>query len=166
MEFNLADLYECVAARVPDREVVVWRDTRLTYRQLDQRANRLAHGLEGLGLGAGDHVGVLTYSRPEYLETMVAAYKVRAVPINVNYRYVADELAYLFDNAELRGARGRGELRPDRGLDPGPAPTPRPPDRGRRRLGQEASTGPTPSTTRRCSPPTPRSAGFRTPVRR
>ena len=102
MEFNLADLYECVAARVPDREVVVWRDTRLTYRQLDQRANRLAHGLEGLGLGAGDHVGVLLYSRPEYLETMVAAYKIRAVPININYRYVAEELAYLFDNADLR----------------------------------------------------------------
>jgi len=101
VEFNLADLFECVAARVPDREVVVWRDTRLTYRQLDQRANRLAHGLEGLGLGGGDHVGVLTYSRPEYLETMVAAYKLRAVPINVNYRYVGEELAYLFEDAEL-----------------------------------------------------------------
>ncbi len=102
MEFNLADLYECVAGRVPDREVVVWGDTRLTYRQLDQRANRLAHGFEGLGLGPGDHVGVLTYSRPEYLETMVAAYKVRAVPININYRYVAEELVYLFVNADLR----------------------------------------------------------------
>ena len=102
MEFNLADLFECVAARVPDRQVVVWGDTRLTYRQLDQRANRLAHGLEDLGLGTGDHVGVLTYSRPEYLEAMVAAYKVRAVPININYRYVAEELAYLFDNADLR----------------------------------------------------------------
>ena len=53
------------------------------------------------GPGSGDHVGVLMYSRPEYLETMVAAYKVRAVPINVNYRYVAEELVYLFDNAEL-----------------------------------------------------------------
>ena len=102
MEFNLADLFECVAARVPDREVVVWRDTRLTYRQLDRRANRLAHGLEDLGLGARDHVGLLMYSRPEYLEAMVATYKIRALPINVNYRYVAEELAYLFDNAELR----------------------------------------------------------------
>ncbi len=102
MEFNLADLYECVAARIPEREVVVWRDTRLTHRQLDERANRLAHGLELMGLGPGDHVGVLAYSRPEYLETMVAAYKIRAVPINVNYRYVAEELVYLFDDAELR----------------------------------------------------------------
>ena len=101
MEFNLADLFECVAARIPQREAVVWRDTRLTYRVLDERANRLAHGLDGLGLGADGHVGELLYSRPEYLETMVAAYKLRAVPINVNYRYVAEELHYLFDNAEL-----------------------------------------------------------------
>ena len=101
MEFNLADLFECVAARIPQREAVVWRDTRLTYRVLDERANRLAHGFDGLGLGADGHVGALLYSRPEYLETMVAAYKLRAVPINVNYRYVAEELHYLFDNAEL-----------------------------------------------------------------
>ena len=102
VEFNLADLYECVAARIPEREVVVWRDTRLTHRQLEERANRLAHGLEDMGLGVDDHVGVFMYSRPEYLETMVAAFKVRAVPINVNYRYVADELVYLFENAELQ----------------------------------------------------------------
>jgi acyl-CoA synthetase (AMP-forming)/AMP-acid ligase II len=102
VEFNLADLYECVASRIPEREVVAWRDTRLTHRQLEARANGLAHGLEGMGLGVADHVGILMYSRPEYLETMVAAFKVRAVPINVNYRYVADELVYLFENAELR----------------------------------------------------------------
>jgi 3-oxocholest-4-en-26-oate---CoA ligase len=102
VEFNLADLFECVAAQIPDREVVVWRDSRLTYRRLEERANRLAHSLEAMGIGVGDHVGVLTYSRPEYLEAMLAAYKLRAVPVNVNYRYVAEELAYLFDNAELR----------------------------------------------------------------
>ena len=101
MDFNLADLFECVAARVPGREAIVWGDTRLTFRQLDERATRLAHGLASLGVGPTDHVGVFMYSRPEYLETMVASYKIRAVPINVNYRYVADELFYLFDNADL-----------------------------------------------------------------
>ena len=101
MEFNLADLFECVAARVPEREAVVWRTTRRTFRQFDDRATQLAHGLQAMGIGPGSHVGILTYSRPEYLETMVAAFKVRAVPINVNYRYVADELAYLFENADL-----------------------------------------------------------------
>jgi 3-oxocholest-4-en-26-oate---CoA ligase len=102
MEFNLADLFESVAERVPQRHAVSWRDTRLTYRQLDERANRLAHGLEDLGVGRDDHVGIYMFSRPEYLETMVASYKVRAVPINVNYRYVGEELVYLFHNAELR----------------------------------------------------------------
>jgi 3-oxocholest-4-en-26-oate---CoA ligase len=102
LEFNLADLFESVAARVPGRDAVAWRDTRLTYRQLDQRANRLAHGLEARGIDLDGHVGVYMYSRPEYLETMVASYKARAVPINVNYRYVGEELAYLFDDAELR----------------------------------------------------------------
>jgi len=101
MEFNLADLFECVADRVPDREAVVWRDRRLTFAQLDERATRLAHALAAAGVRAGDHVGVYTYNRPEFLETMLAAYKMRAVPFNVNYRYVADELAYLFANADV-----------------------------------------------------------------
>ncbi|HZQ57000.1 MAG TPA: acyl-CoA synthetase [Acidimicrobiales bacterium] len=101
MEFNLADLFECVADRVGDRTAVVWGDRRLTYRELDERATRLAHALQASGVGHGDHVGVHMYSRPEFLEAMLAAYKARAVPINVNYRYVADELAYLFDNADL-----------------------------------------------------------------
>jgi acyl-CoA synthetase (AMP-forming)/AMP-acid ligase II len=101
MDFNLADLFECVAARVPEREAVIWGDTRLNFAQLDERATRLAHGLAALGVGPGSHVGVFMYSRPEYLETMVAAFKIRSVPININYRYVADELVYLFDNADL-----------------------------------------------------------------
>ncbi len=101
MDFNLADLFECVAARLPAREAIVWGDTRLTFGQLDERATRMAHGLASLGVGSTDHVGIFMYSRPEYLETMVASYKIRAVPINVNYRYVADELLYLFDNADL-----------------------------------------------------------------
>ncbi len=101
MDFNLADLFESVAARVPEREAVVWGGARLTYQQLDERATRVAHGLASLGVAPTNHVGVFMYSRPEYLETMVASYKIRAVPINVNYRYVADELFYLFDNADL-----------------------------------------------------------------
>jgi acyl-CoA synthetase (AMP-forming)/AMP-acid ligase II len=101
VEYNLADLFECVAARAPEREAVIWGDTRLTFQQFDERATRLAHGLASLGVGPGNHVGVFMYSRPEYLETMVATFKIRSVPININYRYVADELLYLFDNADL-----------------------------------------------------------------
>ena len=131
MEFNLADLFESVAARVPDREAVVWRDTRLTFGGSTDGPTAWPTGSKAWAWAPATTSGVFMYSRPEYLETMVAAYKVRAVPINVNYRYVAEELAYLFDNAELRVLVRRGQLRPDRGLDPGPAPPPRPPDRGR-----------------------------------
>ena len=102
MEFNLAGLFESVAARVPERLAIAWGETRTTFAELEERTNRLANSLLDLGVEAGDHIGILTYSRPEYLETMIAAYKIRAVPINVNYRYVAKELAYLFDNADLK----------------------------------------------------------------
>jgi non-ribosomal peptide synthetase component F len=58
MDFNLADLFECVADRVPDREAVVCDARRLTYRALDERATRLAHGLQQLGVGAGQQLGL------------------------------------------------------------------------------------------------------------
>jgi acyl-CoA synthetase (AMP-forming)/AMP-acid ligase II len=104
VEFNLADLFESVADAVPDREAVVCGDRRLTYAELDRRANRLAHHLLEAGIGPGDHLGLYLYNGTEYVEAMLACAKVRAVSINVNYRYVEDELRYLFDNADLVAA--------------------------------------------------------------
>jgi len=101
--FNLADIWEAVADRVGDREAVVCGERRLTYDELEERANRLAHALVDRGVEPGQHVGVYLRNGAEYLEAMLAAYKVRAVPININYRYVEDELRYLFDNADLVG---------------------------------------------------------------
>ena len=101
MQFNLADLLEGVADAVPDWEALVCGERRLTYAQLDERANRLAHHLLAQGIGAGDHVGLHLYNCAEYLEAALAAFKIRAVPININYRYVEEELHYLFDNADL-----------------------------------------------------------------
>ncbi len=101
MEFNLADLFESVTDAVGEREAIVLGDRRLTYAQLDERATRLAHYLQANGIGAGDHVGLYMYNCTEYLEASLAAYKIRAVPININYRYVEEELEYLFDNADL-----------------------------------------------------------------
>ena len=66
-----------------------------------RRANQLAHYLAGQGVGPGDHVGLYLYNCNEYLEGMLACFKIRAVPINVNYRYVQDELLYIFDNANM-----------------------------------------------------------------
>jgi acyl-CoA synthetase (AMP-forming)/AMP-acid ligase II len=103
MEFNLADLMEANADAFPDRLAVVCGDVRLSFGELDRRATRLAHYWAGLGIGKDDHIGLYLYNGAEYLECMLAAWKIRARTINVNYRYVADELRYLFDNANLVG---------------------------------------------------------------
>ena len=110
MELNLADLFERVADRVGEREAVVGNGRRLTYAQLDDRTTRLAHGLAATGIGPGDHVGLDLYSTPEHLEAMLACYKLRAVPVNVNYRYTADELAYLAADADLAALLYQPEL--------------------------------------------------------
>jgi acyl-CoA synthetase (AMP-forming)/AMP-acid ligase II len=101
--YNLADVWEAVSDRVADRTAVVCGERRFTYAEVEARANRLAHWLLGQGVEPGQHIGVYLRGGPEYLETMLAAYKVRAVPINVNYRYVADELRLLFTDADLVG---------------------------------------------------------------
>jgi acyl-CoA synthetase (AMP-forming)/AMP-acid ligase II len=101
LSFNLADLIESVCDVIPDREAVIDGDRRFTYSQLDERANRLAHVLQARGIRQGDHVGLYLYNGIEYLEGTLAAFKIRAVPININYRYVEEELHYLFDNADL-----------------------------------------------------------------
>jgi acyl-CoA synthetase (AMP-forming)/AMP-acid ligase II len=114
-EFNLALVNETIAAAIPDREVLVWRDRRLTYGQLAERSRRLASYLHGRGLGvrrdraelAGhesgqDHVALYLHNGNEYVEGMLGAFKSRTVPVNVNYRYVEDELVYLFLNSQSR----------------------------------------------------------------
>ncbi len=101
MEWNVADLVEAAADAVPDRDALVADPARLTYAQLDARANRVAHHLASAGVTAGDHVGVHAYNCAEFVETMLGCYKLRAVPVNINYRYVESELLYLFDNADL-----------------------------------------------------------------
>ena len=75
---------------------------RLTFAELDARVNRLAHALTAAGVGPGDHVGCHLYDGNQYVETNLAAFKIRAVPVNVNFRYVDEELEYLFDTADLR----------------------------------------------------------------
>jgi len=112
MEFNLAQVHDAVSAAIPDRECIVWRERRLTYREVAERTNRLANHLLARGLGArierGDlaghqsgqsHLGCYLHNGNEYLEAMLGSYKARVAPFNVNYRYVAEELRYLLDDA-------------------------------------------------------------------
>jgi 3-oxocholest-4-en-26-oate---CoA ligase len=103
VEYNLADLFEGVADAVGNRIALVAAGRRLTYAVLDARANRLAHHLSGAGIGPGDAVGLQLANGSEYLEAMLACFKIRAVPVNVNYRYVARELEYLYREADLAG---------------------------------------------------------------
>ncbi|MHC0431781.1 acyl-CoA synthetase [Streptomyces sp. O3] len=108
MEYNLADLFESVVDVVPDREALLYVDhpgtgaeRRLTYAELDAAANRIAHHLLDSGIGPGEHLGLHLYNGVEYLQTVLACLKARVVPVNVNYRYVADELVYLYRDADL-----------------------------------------------------------------
>lgn len=99
LTYNLADLWEAVADRVGEREAVVTSSRRLTYSALEERANRLADHLRSVGVGPGDFVGCYLRNGTEYLEALLACFKIRAVPVNVNYRYVADELRHLLQDS-------------------------------------------------------------------
>ena len=101
MEFNIADLFESLADAVPERIALVSGDATSTFAQLDARATKLANALALRGVKAGSHVGLYLYNGAEFVEAMLACFKLRAVGININYRYVEDELAYLFRNADL-----------------------------------------------------------------
>jgi len=103
MEFNLADLFESVVDVVADQPAIVSDNRRLTYAELDGRANRLAHHLLGAGVMPGDRIGLQLVNGTEYLEGMLACFKIRAVPVNVNYRYVTAELRHLYQDAGLVG---------------------------------------------------------------
>jgi acyl-CoA synthetase (AMP-forming)/AMP-acid ligase II len=103
VEFNIADLFERVADLCADRTAVVCADRRTTYAELDARSTALAHVLRDLGAAPGDHVGCYMANSIAHVEAMLACYKLRAVPVNVNYRYVDDELSYLFADADLVG---------------------------------------------------------------
>jgi acyl-CoA synthetase (AMP-forming)/AMP-acid ligase II len=108
VEYNLADLFESVVDVVPDREALVYADhpgtgaeRRLTYAELDAAANRVGHHLLDSGIRPGEHLGLHLYNGVEYLQTVLGCLKARIVPVNVNYRYVEEELVYLYRDADL-----------------------------------------------------------------
>lgn len=103
MVFNLAQLFEANADAFPDRLAVVSGPIRLSYQDLDRRANRLANFWRSQGIGAEDHIGLCLYNGHEYLECMLAAWKLGARTINLNFRYAAPELRYVFEDAKLVG---------------------------------------------------------------
>lgn len=113
--FNVGSVHEAIAEAIPDRECLIFRDRRLSWRDVTDRTRRLAAVLRAHGLGAHteraglapwesgqDHVALYLYNGNEYLEGMLGAFKARCAPFNVNYRYVEEELLYLFGDARAR----------------------------------------------------------------
>jgi 3-oxocholest-4-en-26-oate---CoA ligase len=103
MALNIADLFEHAVDAIPDRLALVCGDSEVSYAGLEAASNRLAHYLARAGIGTGDHVGAYGRNSIELVEAFLACYKLRAIPVNVNYRYVEAELRYLFSEAELTG---------------------------------------------------------------
>lgn len=104
ISYNIADLFESVAQQIPEREALVCADQRRSYAELNKRADKLATALTARGVKPGEHVACYLRNCVEYVETLLACFKLRAVPININYRYVQHELDYLFTNADIVAA--------------------------------------------------------------
>ncbi len=99
-DHSFARAWQTVAALAPDRTALVCNDRRLTFAEFDDRAERLAHVLRAAGVEPGDKVAIMCVNTPEYLEVFFGAQKLGCVPVNVNYRYVGAELAFLLDNSD------------------------------------------------------------------
>jgi 3-oxocholest-4-en-26-oate---CoA ligase len=98
---NIADLAEHAIDAVPDRVALICGDEQLTYAQLEEKANRLAHYLVDQGVKKDDKVGLYCRNRIEIVIAMLGIVKAGAILVNVNYRYVEGELRYLFDNSDM-----------------------------------------------------------------
>lgn len=101
MALNIADLTEHAIDTMPDRVAIISGDRKLTYAELEEQANRLGHFLQSQGVGPGDKVGLYCRNGIEIVVALVAIVKIRAISVNVNYRYVESELHYLFENSDM-----------------------------------------------------------------
>jgi acyl-CoA synthetase (AMP-forming)/AMP-acid ligase II len=101
MQKHFGAIWECVADAIPDQTAIVQGTRRVKWRDYEQRSARLAQALLDAGLRPHAKVGMYLYNSPEYAEVNFAALKIRAIPININYRYLDDELLYLLDNADV-----------------------------------------------------------------
>ncbi|MFT4200922.1 AMP-binding protein [Gordonia sp. (in: high G+C Gram-positive bacteria)] len=100
MKFNLADVFETVVDSVPERPVLSFDGKETSYAEMDKQANRVAHFFADGGIGPDDKVALFLKNCPEHVQALLATIKLRAVPVNVNYRYTDAELEYIFDNSD------------------------------------------------------------------
>jgi len=115
MSINIAELNEAIAAAIPDREALVFRDRRFSYAELNERSRRLANFLLSHGVtlhrerselenweSGQDHVALYMYNGNEYPECLMGTLKSRSVPVNINYRYVEEELLHVMKDADVK----------------------------------------------------------------
>jgi len=120
VNWNFGTVFETVADTIPEHTALVQGGRRRSWREFDERASRLAAALRDRGLGPDSKVAFYLYNSNEYVETLLACFKLRAVPANVNYRYTEEELAYLLDNSDAEAIVFHGSLgqRVDKVRDP------------------------------------------------
>jgi fatty-acyl-CoA synthase len=123
--FNLSTLFNAIAQAIPDQTFLIWRDKRLTYRDVNSRVDGIAHYLRSLGLGcqierthlAGhesgqDHLALYLRNGNEYLEAMIGSYRARVAPFNCSFRYVESELYYLLNDSQAKALVYNAEFAP------------------------------------------------------
>jgi 3-oxocholest-4-en-26-oate---CoA ligase len=100
MAWNYGDILDAVARVVPgDRPALIWGEDLVTWADFDRRTNNLARQMVAHGLAPDDRVAILCRNHPAYIEAVVAALKSRTVNVNINYRYTADEIAYVMEDS-------------------------------------------------------------------
>jgi 3-oxocholest-4-en-26-oate---CoA ligase len=100
VEVDFATAWEIVSDALGDQDALVQAERRFTYREFDDIAARFASAIEAAGVRNGAKVALYLYNCPEYLLAQYGAHKNRATPVNVNYRYLDDELAYLIEDSD------------------------------------------------------------------
>jgi acyl-CoA synthetase (AMP-forming)/AMP-acid ligase II len=110
VDVSFGTIWEGVAARLPDAVAIAEPGRTYTYAEFDDRASRLAAALEAAGVGPGNTVACYLYNGAAYLETVFAAFKIGAVPVNANYRYTQAELSSLLADADAAAVVCSGAL--------------------------------------------------------
>ena len=98
--WNFADAWESVARQLPDALAQQYQNDVYSWADFNRRANGIAQSLLNAGVKQQDKVAQYMYNCPQYLESLFATFKAGLAPVNTNYRYTADELVYIWDNAD------------------------------------------------------------------
>jgi acyl-CoA synthetase (AMP-forming)/AMP-acid ligase II len=99
--WNFADAWESVARQLPDALAQQYQNDVYSWADFNRRANGIAQSLLNAGVKQQDKVAQYMYNSPQYLESLFATFKAGLAPVNTNYRYTADELVYIWDNADV-----------------------------------------------------------------